>query len=537
MKSSLIFGLTPMTQKALALNRCRCAPLGPCYNTCNMARFTFTSKKQEPETAPSSPSKQRLSKKIPRLWNRDDKITDESSTEAPNLSPVRVALSEDTFHGSETEIGIEISLDWDDDDEEEEIQQKLPAVLNFSLQMKKRTKVHRSQFSVSFPVLERDEESKPADPLRRGHRVPLWETDKQEGYKDVLALLKKHRVTDEIQAVNNELLRLNNEIEALEEDRHDLDRGKRTPKINLTKKVSERHWDIHEWLAVGECDIISDQERQHLEKRRGTCLTFYLHNRKAREAFMSTCGWEQGGRTSYLPEHKKSGIVSLDPSNCKAGGAAEKVRHVTIAGGRAHSDNAFFISRDRDKASTWGNLPPRLFQKMKRAGFDARHDLVYLSTGPEGCYYAEFRSGDCWWGNALKDDKDFQRIIQNWNVYRVAFGPIVNYSDDDGNTWITNSWIIVARDGRAAWKNLPSRLHQKLESRLADWPAPAEISLGSDDSFFVRYLDGTIDYCLPAEVANVCEYIARNGGQITDMALHPDVSEDFVIRHTEIKRR
>lgn len=503
----------------------------PGHSTMTMFSFNSAHKKQDPETAPSgSPIRKKL---VPRRWRgREDKKEEEPE----NLSPVRFALSEDTFHGSETEIGIEISLDWDAEEEAEE-EENLPAVLNLGNQMKKRNKVYRSQFSVDFPILEREEEVKPSDPLRRGHRVPLWETDEEkDGYKEALALLKKHPLTDEIQSVSNELGRLNNEIEALEEDRLDLDNvGKRrTPKINLTKKVSARQWDIHEWLALGECDFITVQERKQLEQRRGSCLTFHLHCRKSREAFMSTFGWD-GGRTSYLPEHRKSAIVSLDPDNCKEAGAGEKIRHVAISGGRG-DDTSFFISRDRDKASTWGYLPEKLFMKMKGAGMDARHDLVYLSTGPQRCYYAEFRSGDCWWGSALKDDKDFQRIVQNWDVYRLAFGPIVTYADDDGHKWTTNSWIILARDGRAAWKNLPSRLHQKLESRLADWPAPAEVTLGSDGSYFVRFLDGTIDYCLPAEVASVCEYIESSGGQITDMMLHPDVSQDFVIRHTQIKR-
>lgn len=501
-----------------------------------MTIFSFSSKgKSEPETAPSSPAKRKSAKIVPRRWTTSDKGNKQE--EEAQLSPVKFALSEDTFHGSE--IGIEVSLDWDSVEEEQlQEEENLPSVLNLNLQMRKRNKVYRSQFSVDFPVLERQEETKPSEPLRRGHRVPLWETDQeQEGYENVFALLKKHRVTDEIQAVNNELARLNNEIEALEEDRLDLDGGKRTkrsPKINLTKKVSARQWDIHEWLALGDCDFITAEERRQLEQRRGSCLTFYLHSRKSREAFMTTCNWD-GGRTAYLPEHGKSGIVSLDPDNCREAGAGEKIRHVAISGGRG-DETAFFVSRDRDKSSTWGYLPPRLFQKMMGAGFDARHDLMYLSTGPEGCYYAEFRSGDCWWGNAVKADKDFQRIVQVWDVYRVAFGPIVTFADDDGHKWTQNSWIILARDGRAAWKNLPARLHQKLESRLADWPAPAEVTLGSDDSYFIRFLDGTIDYSLPAEVANVCEFIEKSGGKITDMSLHPDVSQDFVIRHTEVKR-
>jgi hypothetical protein len=440
----------------------------------------------------------------------------------------------------EPEIGIEISLDWGTvTEEQQQVEEKNLPVLNLASQMRKRNKVHRSQFSVSFPALDRENETRPSDPLRRCHRVPLWETDKVDSHQVVSELLVNFQVKDEVQAMTDEIGRLNAEIEALEEDRRDLEHGRvsHSPKINLTKKVSA--WDVHEWLALGES--ITPEERQQLERRRGLCLSLHLHDEKAREAFMSTCGWNGGGwlegpTLPLLQEDNNNAVVSLYPDNCEEGGAGEKIGHVAIVGGQANG-TAFFISRDRDKSSTWGHLPPRLFQRMKRAGFDARYDLMYLSTGPKGCYYAEFRSGDCWWGNALKDDKDFHRICKNWDVYRVAFGPIVTYKDDDDKRWTTNSWIILGRDGRAAWKNLPSRLHQKLESRLADWPAPAEVTLGSDDSYFIRFLDGSIDYCLPAEVATACDYIESNGGRITDMTLHPEVSQDFVIRHTQVTSR
>ena len=92
----------------------------------------------------------------------------------------------------------------------------------------------------------------------------------------------------------------------------------------------------------------------------------------------------------------------------------------------------------------------------------------------------------------------------------------------------------MGRDGRAAWKNIPSRLHQTLESRLANSAAPAEIALGTGDSYYVRFLDGTVDYCLPAELAVVCERIQKSGAVITDMALNPEVSHEFMVRHTEI---
>jgi hypothetical protein len=174
---------------------------------------------------------------------------------------------------------------------------------------------------------------------------------------------------------------------------------------------------------------------------------------------------------------------------------------------------------------------------MQGEGANSGHeigDLIYLSTGPHGCYYAEFRSGECWWGSAV-EDHDFHSIIQAWDVYRVVFGPIETFEDERGNSRVTNSWIILGRDGRAAWKNLPSRLHHRLESRLANWAAPAEVALGPGDSYFIRFLDGSVDYCLPAEVAQVCEYIERLGGSITDIALHPEISHDFLIRHTEMR--
>ena len=161
---------------------------------------------------------------------------------------------------------------------------------------------------------------------------------------------------------------------------------------------------------------------------------------------------------------------------------------------------------------------------------------MYLSTGPNGYYFAEFRSGECWWGCA-GEDKEFYEILKQWEIYRVVFGSTVTHTTPDGREIITNSWIILARDGRAAWKNLPSRLHHTLENRLANSAAPAEISLGSGESYYVRFLDGTVDYCLPAEVASVCEHIQRKGGTITDMAMNPEVSHEFMVRHTEVPSR
>jgi hypothetical protein len=181
---------------------------------------------------------------------------------------------------------------------------------------------------------------------------------------------------------------------------------------------------------------------------------------------------------------------------------------------------------------------------MKNAGMDPRHshacDLVYLSTGPMGAYYAEFRSGERWWGTAA-EDTEFDAICSEWDVCRVAFGPcsaIVASEDgrdhdhhQHGHRHAT-SWIVLAQDGRVAWKNVPSRLHGKLERRLASEVAPGEVSLGPGGSYFVRFLDGTVDYCLTAAAARACRSIEATGSSIASVTLHAELSHDFIIRHT-----
>ena len=166
-------------------------------------------------------------------------------------------------------------------------------------------------------------------------------------------------------------------------------------------------------------------------------------------------------------------------------------------------------------------------------------DMKYLSTGPHGSYYAEFHSGECWWGLAV-DDAVLNRVLQSWDVYRIAFGSI-EFVDEESNDIRDNtkaiassSWIVVACDGRVAWRNLPAALSQVLESRIANKCAPVDVSLGPGGSYFVRFLDGSVDYSLPAKVAHVCDRIEKRGGLITNVCLHPEVSHDFIIRHTEI---
>lgn len=467
------------------------------------------------------------------------KRTGRSATKTSEIAPLNIEEME--MNVNETKHGIEVSLDVYKDETREPPQTPREPVISMKEQIRQRQRVHKNQFSLAFPAL--DLKTKPdvsLDSWRpKDHRIPLLGISAVEAaYEDVLSLLQHSRVADEYSSVHQELQLITSEIGALEKDRTWLEStlGRMTNSsmnFSPTKTTSSADWDTRKLLDSAS---IGNKERLLLQRKRGNCLTFRFQNLRARDIFMT----KSGAKLAQLRNNKRRSpgdTVTLTPNTCKPGGAAAGVRHLTLMSNNNDSHSAFFFSRDSGKSQTWGRLPPKLFRRIKGASSDSGQDIsdiVYLSTGPHGCYYAEFRSGECWWGNAV-DDRDFHSIMQSWDVYRVVFGPIDAFEDERGNRKMTNSWIILGRDGRAAWKNLPSRLHHRLESRLANWAAPEEVALGAGDSYFIRFLDGTVDYCLPAEVARVCEHVERHGGSITDIALHPEISHDFVIRHTELR--
>jgi hypothetical protein len=209
-----------------------------------------------------------------------------------------------------------------------------------------------------------------------------------------------------------------------------------------------------------------DAQKQ-LQQKQGDCLTMHFLNQGAKEVFLTKCGAKisQSKNNKQSKEPQEIPLL-LIPNSCGAGGAGTLVRHMTLMSNKDGAHFGFFLSRDTGKSQSWG--PPNLFQQIHEQG-ESTHvgDLVYLSTEPEGYYYAEFWSGECCRGNAIEDD-DFHSIIQAWDVYRVVFGPIDAFEDEQGNKRLSNSWIILGWDDRAAWKNIPLRLHYGLESRLAN---------------------------------------------------------------------
>jgi hypothetical protein len=431
----------------------------------------------------------------------------------------------------------------------------------------------------------------PSDLSSGAHRVPLFAKTLKKAkakvkakpgnglgarpavhYHQALQLLQSHDVSDEAALLQEEVRSLATETRALGSDRtklaqrsatllasnnqhHAKPSGAAPSSAPASSSTSAHFWDVHRLLASDKVPS-SGVERARLQEQRGLCLTVSLHNPLAREAFLSKCG----STASFLrtamqrrPDSPDGGaVVSIRPETCRDGGAATAIQHLSLLAGGMSSNEAggFFVSRDggggeshqnhqsssssHSKAYYWGHLPDRLFRRMKSAGLDPKHhacDLLYLSTGPMGAYYAEFRSGECWWGSTA-EDTEFDSLCCDWDVSRVAFGACSTIVDSLGQKHHSTSWIVVGRDGRVAWKNLPSRLHNKLERRLASENAPAEVTLGPGGSYFIHFVDGSVDYCLPAAIARVCRSIESKGLTITSISLHPELSHDFIVRHT-----
>jgi len=461
-------------------------------------------------------------------------------------------------------------------------------VISLKDQIRQRQRVYKSQFStVSLASTDIVTSTMNKNKWRpNGHRIPLLGiTPVDAAYTDTLHLLQNAPVVNEWTAVKQELVYLEKEISSLEQDRIWLEQTKKDEKsysrqsefgrhrIDISKPRRNVHgtdtenngnavvtWDVHKLLKE---DALKQQplsvaERAILQKQRGNLLTTYLNNTRTQEMFFHKCGIKphHNQRTSLFKNDES--IVTLMPSNCRSPrGAATTLLCLNLLSDTKDlaGDAGLYFSQDDGESQTIGRIPNRLYRRLNEGeGTAGRHgigDMLYLSTGPRGCYFAKFQSGEYWWGSAV-EDADFHSIMHSWDVYRVAFGPIETIEKDNrerqtpttlpseykhNNEVIsTNSWIILSYDGRVAWKNLPSRLSHKLEGLLANRAAPVEVSLGPGDSYFVRFLDGSMDYCLPAKVARVCERIEQRGGNITNISLHPDISHEFVIRHTDLTR-
>jgi len=484
---------------------------------------------------------------------------------------------------NETTNGIEVSFPGMESAENSSgIKRKTdrPPVISLKDQILQRQWVFKSHFSTVRLASNNDVPySLTTNDWRpKGHRIPLLGFSSAEvGYSETLQLLKNAPIVNERSAVQKELKLLETEISSLERDRIWLEKSlqsqsatsgknnERSDSNGVNKENIPATWNAHKLLRD---DAIKKQplavsERNLLQKQRGNSLTIFLSNHRTRQLFVQKFGGKQNNSRSLCLFKNDDSITTILPSsNSSTDSAATTLQHVSLLApsSKATRDGGIYFSPDVGKSQNIGELPIKLSERFEKNKADSEKieigDLAYLSTGSCGCYFAKFQSGESWWGSAV-DDRDFHNILNAWDVYRVAFGPMdsIEYvqpgqqppappnasenkrsNKSDKKTIMTNSWIILSHDGKVAWKNIPSQLSDKLDGRLTSSTAPVEVSLGPGGSYFVRFLDGSIDYSLPSKVARVCERIGERGGHITNISLHPDVSHDFVIRHTELTR-
>jgi hypothetical protein len=469
----------------------------------------FWSFAKEPESRHVVPSPSKSSKSIRHRPRRKGKRDGPASMVSANIkeTPLSFGFSDESISVCETKHGVEVALDWN----AATVSDSKVDVVNFSHYMRHARKIQKCQFSMNYPIMplaamgERQKQPQ----QQSCHRIPLSESANVSSLDDDIFLLQSHMVRDELTSIEEEMTRLDAEIQALEDDRMELEHDY----LQLPSTSAELpSWDFEFLLKKQKPSLENVQELQRL---RGRCWTVQLQSMKTRDTICNKlCSLDPNSHKRKTNKYKSRTTVT----------ATTQVSYLCLLPGTG-SHSTFFMHTDSSESH--GYVPPRLFARMKK---NALHMdmLTYLSTGPNGSYFCSFSSGHVFWGIS---DPDFDEIVKEWPVYRVAFGETKKLPQQKR----LFSWIVVSRDGRVAFKNLPLRLTNLLNSRLADESAPAEIALGSEGAYFIRFLNGTIDYCLPSHITDVCNFIMQRGGKITNILLHPQLSKEFIVRHTEMK--
>ena len=372
------------------------------------------------------------------------------------------------------------------------------------------TPVHFAIFSTNYHAMCQSEAN--------GHRI--GHLSNESNPIDSISLLEKFEVLDEETAMRNELRKSSAEIASLEHEQGSIRNRLNGAKCNYGKCVyadCQKEWDINVFLNEedGSTNQISDQTRSQLQETRGNYFYATFDDTRLSSTFEWLCA----------PNVKKVGnqINGHDYLDIKESYAnASTVRHVAIYSGI--QEISCFVGSDDGCANIEGNLPSRLSSRLINEGIRT-NNIRYLSCGPENSYYAELKSGDCLWG--ISGDDKFDDILAHIDVHRVAFGPFHTRNGE-----LETSWIVISKNGRVAWRNIPSGLHKILKERKPDMAVPSEVSIGFEGSYFVKFLDGRYKYCLPSHIAEVCDKIHNEGRRITDVILHTEDSGSYIIRHT-----
>lgn len=189
------------------------------------------------------------------------------------------------------------------------------------------------------------------------------------------------------------------------------------------------------------------------------------------------------------------------------------VTHLTLVG------DGFFMARENG-GSFWSGLPAALHSNLEKKGLNTQGAVKYMAAGPGGLYYADVGTGMWCSGKCSESFVEAMNEASSWgcSISRVAFAS-------------KYSWIVLYSDGSSTWEGLPTRLHNKLQSRNPRLSKPVEVTLGQNETWYVKFADGSHEYCLPSEVANTCKAYSDAGWQVSNVLLN-SANGDWLVRYS-----
>ena len=149
--------------------------------------------------------------------------------------------------------------------------------------------------------------------------------------------------------------------------------------------------------------------------------------------------------------------------------------------------------------------------------------MLYVAGSDTGAYYAELSGGtrnqnELWWNTSgLMDVNTFESAMQSKSsIRRVEFGE-------------NGSWLVLFRGGGSSWSaGLPTKLYNKLKSRNPRLPPASEVTLGPNETWFVRWVDAKTEWSLPSHISQMCNNVLADGGEVTRVSLFSN--DNYLIR-------
>lgn len=376
--------------------------------------------------------------------------------------------------------------------------------------------------------------------------MPSSSSDSAYGTFNHVNMLRKYDVASELELLSREIKNLNREIHVVEMNMDYINNNRRPfYRPCFSSCCEESYWNADEELrldlpkrnvrkhkfpqyrlhSMGDVlDNHKGEKIRYLQERRGmyftalfsdpaVCINFTEKaNHKSTKAIDGTRG-----------VHKKfldcdTQLFGLE----KVGAMSPSIRSIAVT----KNDNGgvgFFLSQDDGNIYGESNILERIKARIGLESKSKQKSIKYLSLGPRGSYFVELISGETLWAIG-KHDEQFSTVMNTSRVHRVAFG---EFCDD-------SSWIICTKDGTVVWRNIPLLLEKVLKQRVDGAPAPCEVSLGETGTYFIRFMNGEIKYCLPSYADQICRRIVDAGSSITSIHMHPEVMDAIIIRHTEL---